>query len=104
MPSEAPVWGVLQAEPGIDLLLFVHRVADLPSGLYVLPRQQGESSGLLTQLSRRHPSPDLASERTQLPLQRLCEIEPKQLMRIARAVHYQPERGCRHVRALGERG
>jgi SagB-type dehydrogenase family enzyme len=87
MPSEAPVWAVLQAEPAIDLLLLVHRVADLPSGLYVLPRRQGESSGLLAQLSRRFPSSVVASERTPLPLQRLCELEPKQLMRIARAVH-----------------
>lgn len=87
LPSQAALWRTLQIPPAIDLVLFVHRVAELKTGLYVLPRRGGASAGLLELLSRRYSPEPVVLGQSALPLLRLCESEPKQLMRVTRALH-----------------
>jgi nitroreductase len=41
LPSASPPFNFQLMPPGVDLLVFVHRVTDVPSGLYLLARRPG---------------------------------------------------------------
>ena len=87
MPGPAALWQTLAAPPGIDLVLFIHRVAGLECGLYYLPRRGPHSADLRGQLSRRYTAEPSPLPGSNVPLLRLCTSEPKQLMRVARTLH-----------------
>jgi hypothetical protein len=101
MPGAAPIWQTLAAPPGIDLVLFIHRVAGLECGLYYLPRRGPHSADLREQLSRRYTAEASPLPGSNLPLQRLCVSDPKQLMRVARTLHCHQDIAATGCLALG---
>jgi SagB-type dehydrogenase family enzyme len=50
LPSAAPPFNFQLMPPGVDLLVFVHRVTDVPSGLYLLARRPDSVTSLRTAL------------------------------------------------------
>jgi hypothetical protein len=101
MPDSAAIWQTLAAPPGIDLVLFIHRVAGLECGLYYLPRRGLHSADLREQLSRRYQAEASPLPGSNVPLQRLCVSEPKQLMRVARTLHCHQDIAATGCVALG---
>jgi len=89
------------ARPAIDLVLFVHRVSELEPGLYLLPRRGAHSAELLARLSPTYTPEPVALGAPDLPLVRLCAAEPRQLMRVARALHCHQDIAATSCFALG---
>jgi SagB-type dehydrogenase family enzyme len=103
MPSHAGPWRALANEPApaIDLVLFIHRVAQLEPGLYVLPRRGRDSAAFLERLAQQGPLAPLALPDPELPLLRVCTTEPRQLMRVARTLHCHQDIAATSAFAVG---
>lgn len=101
LPASGSPWDVLDTEPRIELVLFVHRVQGLAPGLYLFRRAGPHGQALLSTLARSHHvvSVELALGAGQLL--RLAEAEPRQLMRVARAVHCHQDIASNSCFALG---
>jgi hypothetical protein len=101
MPTTPGPWAGLSTTPGIDLVLFIHRVEGLEPGLYFLPRRGPHSQPLLEQLSVELKPQALPDIDPQVPLLRLGVSEPKQLMRVSRALHCHQDVAASSCFALG---
>jgi nitroreductase len=84
-PVAAAPWTTLAATPMVDLVLFVHRVAGLDSGLYVLSRRGTDSMALLALLASYSSPRSVPGGPAQL--KQLRSIPAPELMRVARALH-----------------
>jgi SagB-type dehydrogenase family enzyme len=71
---------------GIDLVLFVHRVHGIDSGVYLLTRSP-ERSRLAARLASSFTLSPVADAPGPLGLRRIALVEPRALARLAREVH-----------------
>jgi SagB-type dehydrogenase family enzyme len=84
LPAAAPPWDVLAAPPRVALAFFIHRVAGLVPGLYLLPRTEAQRADLTTRFAGRFEPTPVA----EVPgLLRLAAVEPTEWRRIARSLH-----------------
>lgn len=96
MPTDAAPWDVLPAIWQMDLLLFVHRVDALETGVYLLSRGE-PGNGLRQRIERHHtlvPVPGL-------PLSRIEAVAPAALQRLARSLHCHQDIAAHAHFALG---
>jgi nitroreductase len=85
LPVAAAPWTTLAAAPMVELVLLVHRVEGLESGLYALSRRGAESAALLELLaSRASPRAIPVGPAQLVPLR---SIPAPELMPLARALH-----------------
>lgn len=83
-PVAAPPWDVLAVPPRVALVCFVHRVAGLSPGLYLLPRTEVQRADLAARCAGRFEPTPVA----EIPgLLRLAAVEPVEWRRIARSLH-----------------
>ena len=96
-PVAAAPFDALAAAPALDLVLFVHRVETLESGVYLFSRCGAHSEALRNRLDAR-----FALQPTAIPgLARLPRVEARELMRFARALHCQQDIASSSCVALG---
>jgi SagB-type dehydrogenase family enzyme len=87
-PLAAAPFDALAAAPALDLVLFVHRVEGLESGLYLFSRCGADGEALRARLQARfglQPVPAVPD------LARLARVDGRELMRFARALHCQQD-------------
>jgi SagB-type dehydrogenase family enzyme len=83
-PVAAPPWDVLAAPPRVALAFFVHRVAGLAPGLYLLPRNEAQRADLVARCASRFEPTPVA----EIPgLLCLAAVDPVEWRRIARSLH-----------------
>lgn len=82
-PSQQPPWQTLATPPHINLIFFIHRVEGLTPGLYLLPRLSRLSQILQDTLAHHLLSDPIEGSQ----LQRLSQVAPAELQRIARSLH-----------------
>ncbi len=70
LPGHAPAWNLWPLPPRVHPVLMVHRVADLASGVYALPRSKAGGEGL-RQAMRADLAWEAVREFADLPLRRL---------------------------------
>jgi SagB-type dehydrogenase family enzyme len=75
--SGLPPWGDQPAPAKVHLLLFVHRVADLPKGVYALPRRDDALPGLQAALSDKFQWQAVESCPAHLPLHQLIVADAR---------------------------
>jgi SagB-type dehydrogenase family enzyme len=96
-PVAAAPFDALAAAPALDLVLLVHRVEGLESGVYLFSRCGAHSRGLREQLDARFGLQPAA-----IPgLMMLARVEGRELMRFARALHCQQDIASSSCFALG---
>ncbi len=83
MPGSGAPWSALVNEPRISLVLFVHRVTGLETGLYLLARRPEHR----IPMAGRFDAVPLAEAPSGLPLYRLATVDPQELRRVARAIN-----------------
>lgn len=95
--ARAP-WDTLARQPGLDLILFVHRVEGLAPGIYLLARHPEAGGGVRAAWEGR-----LAVETIDagLGLSRLQAADPVQLRRVARSLHCHQDIAATACFALG---
>lgn len=97
-PSAELPWDTLAAEPCAVLVLFVHRVAGLTPGLYLLPRTPRLAAALLPELAARFsPRPVAGID----ALLHLADVAPTELQRLARSLHCHQDIASSACFALG---
>jgi len=90
LDARLPVpFDVLAEQAGVDLIMMIHRVADLPSGLYLVERHNDSGTAALLADTFAEFS-DLAPVED-LPLRELRAISPQALKRVARTLHCQQD-------------
>lgn len=87
LPRRAVPWDVLAQPPRIELVLFVHRVSALDTGVYWLNRRSAASEALRARFEERFQPSPVPGAPPQLDLVQLMRVDPKQLARVARTVH-----------------
>jgi len=100
MPTDAAPWDVLPAIWEMDLVVFVHRVESMATGVYLLSRGEA-ANGLRQRIEQHHtlvPVPDLPPG---LPLSRIEAVEPAALQRLARSLHCHQDIAAHAHLALG---
>jgi nitroreductase len=99
LPQDHAPWQALSKVPRIHLLLFVHRVADVAAGLYVLGRSRAGADRLFAAMGR-----DFSSERVHdsVPLVRLATGECRSLARRLSCDQDIAADGCFSVGMLAE--
>lgn len=97
-PCRAAPWDALPDERRIDLLLFVHRVAGVAPGVYLLPRGPADG-GVLPLLAALYPLTPVDGLRSDLRL--LATMAPPALARLARSLHCHQDIASTSCFALG---
>ena len=98
LPRPEPPWDIGRLSPRLHPVLFVHRVAGLSPGLYILPRRAAIQDGLKTALRSGFSWTKPAGCPDHLPLFRLAEVDCRPL---ARTLHCHQAIGADGVLALG---
>ena len=83
LPGGSPVWSLWSAVPRVHPVLFVHRVAGLAPGLYILPRSEAGLGGLGAAMRENF---EWASADPELPLYRLLAADAADVEHAARSV------------------
>lgn len=83
LPTASIPWNTFVSPPRIGLVLFVHRVASLEPGLYLLPR----ATALAEHVRQDFQLSAVAGAPETLNLQRLTPAPPGELQRAARSIH-----------------
>ncbi|WP_217423345.1 SagB family peptide dehydrogenase [Uliginosibacterium aquaticum] len=100
MAQPAAPWDVLPAVWEMHLLLFVHRVEDLPCGAYLLTR--GKAGNALQQrLNQHYTLSPVAGLPPGLDLQLIAAMEAPALQRLARSLHCHQDIAAHASFALG---
>ncbi|WP_230970163.1 nitroreductase family protein [Nitrogeniibacter aestuarii] len=100
LDARLPVpFDVLPEQARVDLVMMIHRVADLPSGLYLVERHNDTDTpsrlaDTFAEFSDLAPIPDL-------PLRELRAISPQVLKRVSRTLHCQQDIAATACLALG---
>jgi SagB-type dehydrogenase family enzyme len=87
LPCAQAPWDVLTGKPRINLLLFVHRVEGLASGLYLLLREASLTTQLDSCLDERFLRKSVTGAPAHLNLQLLTPAPSAELHRVARSLH-----------------
>lgn len=100
-PNAGAPWSALTPEQdGVNLLLFIHRVAGFAPGIYLLPQTHGTAGRLQQALSRRFALTPVLD--TELPPLLLLETgEASALKRLSRALHCHQDIAANACFALG---
>lgn len=100
VPALAAPWDVMPQTWAMDLVVFVHRVEELATGIYLLSR--GElRRGLAPLLAARHALAPVAGAPAGVRLQRIAEVEAPALQRLARSLHCHQDIAAHACFALG---
>ena len=100
LDARLPVpFDVLAEQAKVDLVMMIHRVADLPSGLYLVERHNDSDTparlhDTFAEFSDLAPVPDL-------PLRELRAISPQVLKRVTRTLHCQQDIASTACLAIG---
>lgn len=78
---QMPPWDLWNAEPGLHLVLFVHRVAGLTSGVYAMPRSQRAMPRLQNSLSQECEWLETSVTCAGLPLYQLADGDSRKVAR-----------------------
>jgi SagB-type dehydrogenase family enzyme len=87
LPCAQAPWNALAGKSRINLLLFVHRVAGLDSGLYLLVREASLTAQLNSCLDERFLRKPVTGAPAHLNLQLLTPAPAAELHRVARSLH-----------------
>jgi SagB-type dehydrogenase family enzyme len=87
LPCTQTPWDVLTGKPRINLLLFVHRVEGLASGLYLLLREASLTKQLDSCLDERFLRKPVTGAPAHMNLQLLTPAPSAELHRVARSLH-----------------
>jgi len=101
IPSAQAPWNALSGRPGINLLLFVHRVEGFAAGLYLLvrePRLATQLNACMNAQFLRQPVDDVPPH---LDLQLLTPAPAAELHRAARSLHCHQDIAANACFALG---
>ena len=101
LPCAQIPWNALAGKPRINLLLFVHRVAGLDSGLYLLPREASLTAQLDACLDERFLRKPVTGAPVHLNLQLLTPVPAAELHRIARSLHCHQDLAANACFAVG---
>ncbi len=101
LPRVAGPWSVLARSHRLDLVLAVHRVAELESGLYVLSRPLGDTPALVSELARHFELVSVQGTAPDLDLRRMATAESRALTRLARSLHCHQDIAAQACFALG---
>jgi hypothetical protein len=87
LPNNSAPWNALASPPRINILLFVHRVAGINSGLYLLTREPRLAALLNANLNPQFLREPVANIPAHLNLQLLTPAPAGELHRAARSLH-----------------
>jgi SagB-type dehydrogenase family enzyme len=101
MPRTVARQGALGHTHAIDLVLLVHRVSGLDSGLYLLTRRQDGTASLAEALSYHFDLVPVAGAPPDVDLRCIALIESRRLARFARGLHCHQDIAAQACFALG---
>lgn len=101
LPCAQAPWNGLAGKPRINLLLFVHRVAGLDSGLYLLVREASLTAQLDSCLDERFLRKPVTGAPAHLNLQLLTPAPAAELHRVTRSLHCHQDLAANACFAVG---
>jgi len=101
LPNNSAPWNALASPPRINILLFVHRVADFNAGLYLLTREPRLATLLDAKLNPQFLREPVANTPAHLNLQFLTPAPAGELHRAARSLHCHQDIAANACFALG---
>ena len=101
LPNASAPWNALATPPGINLLLFVHRVEGFDSGLYLLVREPRLAAQLDANINQQFLRKPISNIPAHLNLQLLTPAPAGELHRVARSLHCHQDIAANACFALG---